>query len=357
MLDAAHADGLPLQLVVLGTPAAGGDACSIAEALREHAGEARIVVVTAAGLRGDAARCRKLGVSAYLTHPVSERDLLQALQLVISKDRGSPATELVTRHSLRERRRHLSLLLAEGDPAARKLALRLLGKLGHNTTLARDCRDAVEHARREVFDAILVDLDVPDRGGIETSLQLRALELARGTRTPIVALSAHPMAGEREQCLAAGIDSYVPKPLEISRLMQVLDGIGHASNAPAPGVSPDAALVFDRKAVLDNLGGDTELLQALAMTFVDTHGDMLAKLSSAVREGDWGSSYRAAHALKGAAGNFGAGAVTEAALAVERAAKNANAAETAAAARQLTSLIDALAQALRQEIDDASVAA
>jgi HPt (histidine-containing phosphotransfer) domain-containing protein len=92
------------------------------------------------------------------------------------------------------------------------------------------------------------------------------------------------------------------------------------------------------------------------MTFVDTHGDMLAKLSGAVREGDWDGSYRAAHALKGAAGNFGSAAVTDAALAVERAAKNAAAAETAAAARQLASLIDTLARALRQEIDDANVA-
>jgi CheY-like chemotaxis protein len=347
-LDAARAEGQPVDLVVLGSQAAGEDGCATAELLRKHAGATHIVVVTAAGLRGDAARCRKLGVSAYLTQPVSNRDLLEALQLVMRRNRKSQAQELVTRHSLRERRRHLTLLLAGGDPAGRKFALRLLRKLGHHATLAFDGRDAVEHARREVFDAILIDLDTPDGGGIDVARQIRTLDPGRPTPARVIALTARSVAGDRSEYHAASIDAFISKPLEMFRLAQVLDGIEHPS-----GTAP----AFDRRAVLDNLGGDTELLQALATTFLDTHGDSLEKLRAAVRGGDWEGSYRAAHALKGAAGNFSATAVIDAALAVERSARKGDAAETRAAARDLESRIDALADALREEFDAAPLAA
>ncbi len=181
-----------------------------------------IMMLSSAGQRGDAERCRELGIAAYLTKPVRQADLLEAVTASLG-ERSDDRRPLVTHHSIRETRRKLHVLLVEDNLINQKVATNLLERRGHTVRIAQNGREAVEACGRAEFDVILMDLQMPEMGGLEATHRIRTREGAVGHHTPIIAMTAHAMKGDRERCLAAGMDSYVAKPIKPAEFFDVLE--------------------------------------------------------------------------------------------------------------------------------------
>ena len=191
-------------------------------------GALKSILLAAKGERGDGVRCRELGVDAYLARPFEEAELLEIIQEVCSRTAAADAATalLITRHILRESRRPLHLLLAEDNPVNAKLATRLLEKRGHSVTVVTNGRQAVEAVAQDRFDAVLMDVQMPEMDGLEATAAIRAQERESGGHLPIVAMTAHAMKEDKERCLAAGMDGYISKPIKAQRLFEVIEELG-----------------------------------------------------------------------------------------------------------------------------------
>ncbi len=180
----------------------------------------KFIMLSSAGQRGDALRCKELGISAYLTKPLQEFDLRECILTVLG---GTPSdgvsTTLVTRHSLRESR----ILLAEDSVINQRLAIRLLEKAGHTVVIANNGREAVSAVENERFDVVLMDVEMPIMNGLEATASIRENEKANGHYTRIIAMTAHALKGDRERFLAAGMDGYISKPIQPSELYNAIE--------------------------------------------------------------------------------------------------------------------------------------
>ena len=203
------------------------DGFTFIERLRQNslaAAESKIIMLTSAGQRGDAARCRELGVAAYLTKPIRQSELLDCLVHVLGTSRsGLESAALVTRHALREEKRKLHVLLAEDNAVNQKLAERLLEKHGHTVTVTTNGREALAALDRETFDVVLMDVQMPEMDGFEATAAIREREQSAGGHLPIIAMTAHAMRGDQERCLAAGMDGYIAKPIRTKELIALLE--------------------------------------------------------------------------------------------------------------------------------------
>jgi len=185
---------------------------------------ATIVMLTSGGQRGDAARCRELGISAYLLKPVKQSDLFAAIVKTLNrKAEGGETIKLETRHTLREAHRPLRILLAEDNPINQKLAVRILNNIGHSVVVAQNGEEAVGCYQRESFDLVLMDIQMPRMDGLQATEKIRSLEKETGKHIPIVAMTAHAMKGDEEKCLSAGMDAYISKPIKLQGLYAIID--------------------------------------------------------------------------------------------------------------------------------------
>jgi two-component system sensor histidine kinase/response regulator len=221
--------GTLFRLVLLDGQMAEMDGFSVAEDIRkdpELAGTA-LVVLTSAGRQGDGARCRALGIGAYLMKPIGQAELLEAVLAVLGMPPDAPL-HVVTRHSLREDRRRLRILLAEDNMVNQVVAARLLGKRGHTVVVAgtgKEALAALDDPGSTGFDLILMDVQMPDMDGFEATAIIRAREKSTGHHLPIIAMTARAMKGDEERCLAAGMDGYTSKPIEVEQLFATIDRV------------------------------------------------------------------------------------------------------------------------------------
>jgi PAS domain S-box-containing protein len=184
---------------------------------------ATIMMLSSAGQRGDARRCRELGVASYLTKPVRHGELLDAILTALGTwpiKEAAPA--LVTRHSLREASDHLSILLVEDNAVNQVLAVRLLEKRGHSVTVAGNGKDALAALEKRFFNLVFMDVQMPEMDGFEATAAIREKEKTSGNHLPIIAMTAHAMVGDKERCLEAGMDDYITKPIRIEELSDLL---------------------------------------------------------------------------------------------------------------------------------------
>jgi len=184
---------------------------------------ATIMMLTSSGHLGDAARCRQLGISAYLVKPIRPAELLDAICLIVQKSAPKTAVPLVTRHILREIRHRTLVLLVEDNPVNQKLAVALLEKRGFAVTTAGNGKVALAALEREPFDLVLMDVQMPEMDGLEATSAIREGEKSTGRHVPIIAMTAHALKGDQERCLAAGMDAYVSKPIRTSELFETIE--------------------------------------------------------------------------------------------------------------------------------------
>ena len=224
MMVQAQRAGRAYAFVLLDAQLPGIDGYAVAERVqREPQLAGSIIMCTGVGQRGDAARCRELGVAAYLSKPVHPSELLDTLLAVFHGGaQVNDATHLVTRHSLREAGAGHSILVTEDHDVNQVLATRVLSKLGHRVRIANNGREALAAVAGERFDLVLMDIQMPEMGGLEAAAAIRSLEAGTGARVPIIALTANAMQGDRDACLAAGMDDYLTKPFSAAQIDALL---------------------------------------------------------------------------------------------------------------------------------------
>jgi two-component system sensor histidine kinase/response regulator len=192
------------------------------------------IMLTSGGQRGDGVRCKELGIAAYLIKPVLQADLLDALlQVLASSDAVAQPAQVITRHRLREGR-PLRILLAEDNQVNQMLASRLLEREGHTVVVAGDGAQALDTLGSQSFDLVLMDAQMPVMDGFEATAAIRRLEENTGTHIPIIAMTAHAMVGDRQRCLRAGMDGYIPKPVNAHELYETIETVlAHAESGRA----------------------------------------------------------------------------------------------------------------------------
>jgi CheY-like chemotaxis protein len=205
------------------------------------------------------------------------------------------------------------VLLAEDNIVNQRVAAGLLTRRGHRVTIVENGKLALEALERQKFDLVLMDLQMPEMGGLEATSAIRARERKMGGHLRIVAMTAHAMSGDRERCLAAGMDDYLSKPIDQARLFEAVEqGPGGAQAAPA------APQPIDLARALERLGGDEQLFADVIRVFLEDCPDRLGAIKAAVDARNGDAIRRTAHALKGAASNLAATEVFEAAKTLER---------------------------------------
>ncbi len=340
----------PPQLMLLDAHMPEMDGFTLMENLKLHPElpMATVMMLTSGGQRGDARRCQELGISGYLTKPVRQWELREAITKVLGAKRETKAsTYLVTRHSLRETRKHLNILLAEDNATNREVAVRLLTKRGHTVAVAENGKQAMAKFETDSFDLILMDVQMPEMDGFEATAAIRGKEKDRGTRIPIIAMTAHAMKGDRERCLAAGMDEYISKPIAVEELIKVTEGLNIAPRNTA-GISEYSVETFDLAGAMAHVCDDENLLLDLAKMFCTESPKMLAAARVALEANDAGALRRAAHSMKGSVGTFAARRAMEAAKNLEDLAAAGDLERAGAAYEALVVQADVLRQALDQ---------
>jgi CheY-like chemotaxis protein len=269
------------------------------------------MMLTSATRPEDVARCREQGVAAYLVKPIRRDELLETIRNVLSERVEQPTRLHLPQHrSINDRRRGVRILLAEDNPVNQAVALRVLEKQGHRAVAAGNGQEALrvlEKTAWDGFDLILMDVQMPEMDGFAATAAIREREKETGTHIPIVAMTAHAMKGDRERCLAAGMDDYISKPIrakDLSDLIEKLVGIPATPPQP-PAVASSAPCVPDRKMLQEFFDGDPEFLAEVVGIFLKESPRQLTTIREAIAGGNAVLLEQTAHSLKGSVSNFG----------------------------------------------------
>jgi PAS domain S-box-containing protein len=371
-LERAHAAGRTFELVLLDARMPDLDGFAVAERIRREPALAGVTVMllTSDVMSGDLARCRTLGVARHLVKPFTPTELLNAVLLALgqSVEPSTPVERAVQDASTKR----LHVLVAEDNAVNQRVIVRLLEKMGHIPILAYNGQEAVEAYESRPFDVVLMDVQMPVMDGLAATRAIRESE-ARNPgrrRLPIMALTAYAMRGDRERCLAAGMDDYLTKPVKPDELSAALNHLVGADAAPADGATsavaepPDRARAggaeapvagepvpvavgdtapeagFDFSAALNYVGGDRELLDELFGIFVEDAPIRMKAIRHAIGSGEATELTREAHTLKGSLKVIGATTAAGLAQGLEALGRDGNMGEA-----------DKLAIALEREMD------
>ena len=339
-----------------------------------------IIVLTSVGNIGDGKKCRDIGVDGYLTKPIRQYELREAIKAVLDPSRNREIQRkpmLVTRHTIAEAyRRKFRILLAEDYPTNQKVAIGHLHSAGYQVDLAENGQQAVEAFKREPYDLILMDIQMPVMDGYAVTKEIRNLEcgnkdshsddsdirnpISKIHKVPIIAMTAHAMEGYREKCLRAGMNDYITKPLRRTEFLTIVDKwtkkigvvrlpnselesksekpkstaiVSHQS-APADSQSSIATSQSNDVApmnfemVLEDFDGDKGLLMEAMDLFLKSVRSQIGVLRQAISNGDAGLVRKEAHAIKGGAANLTADDLSRVALELENNGKTGNLGES-----------------------------
>ncbi|MCB0209781.1 MAG: response regulator [Anaerolineae bacterium] len=346
LMEQTAADGNPFALVILDAMMPEMDGFSLAQQIKQnsHLLQSTIMMLSSLDRPDDMERCRELGLELYLTKPITQSELLNAILIALNVQPIMTNGEYALTHqTLAKSQRPLRILLAEDAEINQRLVVDLLKLWGHTTHVVENGQTALDALEKEAFDLVLMDVEMPIMDGIEVTHRIREREQGTGNHLPIVALTAHAMAGDRERFLAVGMDAYLPKPIQVEELMAVIQEmiaryeiVMAASNEPA----------FDRDQALRRLGGDTDLLQSLADILIDSLPDLQAQIEQAITQEDGEALRRAAHKVKSSVGPFSATAAYEAAYSLEQVGEQDQIAQAEPAFNHLKQELSRLKEAL-----------
>jgi two-component system sensor histidine kinase/response regulator len=307
-----------------------------------------VMMLTSSGLHHDGARAREAGIAACLTKPVKQSDLLETI-LALTGPEGRPVGPAEPPPAV-PRRRRLRVLIAEDNAVNQKLVVTLLRQRGHRVVAVSTGREAVEHAATGRFDLVLMDVQMPEMGGLEATAAIRDRERSTGGHVRIVAMTAHAMSGDRERCLEAGMDGYLAKPLRADELIAAVEeGTGRPADGAPDHAGDDAARPaprVDEVALLAAFGGQRALLRDVIDVFLTDSRTRLEEMRHAARARDATALAAGAHSLKGSIGLFLGGDAFDAARRIERDARAGDLTGAEEACADLERQTSALAEAL-----------
>jgi CheY-like chemotaxis protein len=248
-----------------------------------------------------------LGASV-VTKPAKQSELWDAIITALHVPVLHEARPSAARKRSRAPRQPLRILLAEDNPVNQEVAVHLIERRGHSVIVAENGKQAIEALERHKFDLVLMDVQMPEMGGLEATKIIREKEKASGQHLPIIAMTAHAMQGDREKCIEAGMDGYLGKPIDPKTFLQTVEGIAESNIASEPVESEEsksARTALDREALLARFSGNRKLLRNIVRTFGEDCPRMMNRVRNALTTRDAVALADAAHALKGSIGNFG----------------------------------------------------
>ncbi len=308
-----------------------------------------IMMLSSSGQREAIARCRDLGVSLYLTKPVRQLHLLRSIASAFSRNGSIGQVSMTTPVAAEAPKvRSLRILLAEDNAVNQRVASSLLERRGHTVVCASNGREAIAKFN-ESFDLVLMDVQMPEIGGFDATAEIRRIESKKGGHVPIIALTARAMKGDREECLKAGMDGYLSKPVRPSELYEAVAQFCDldadvASIATVEKKDTDSCI--DVGALLAVTGGNRQLLSDLAVMFRDESRAMLEQIRIAVAHGDNYTLQTVAHTLKGSSATLTGYAAARLAAELEKLGSTYEARSGQSAYRELEREIRALNDAL-----------
>jgi len=328
LLRKARESGEPYRLVLSDANMPGMDGFALAEEIKQHTGldNTIIMMLTSGDRPGDISRCEQLGIASYLLKPTKQSELFDAIVMAlgVTSLEDEDAERLAADQP--SRLRPLHVLLAEDSLVNQKLAVGLLEKYGHTVVVANHGREAIATLESQVFDLVIMDVQMPEIDGYEATAIIRAKEKQAGTHIPIIAMTAHAMKGDRERCLEAGMDDYVSKPVRSKQLFETIESLLGTSTEPKlrPGETPPDEEVVDWSEALRTVDGDHELLRDVVESFLEESPKLMAALRQAVAGSAAADLQKAAHKLKGTVCCFGESRVFENASQLERMGQDGN---------------------------------
>lgn len=329
-LRQASAGDQPFRLAITDLNLPVMDGLSLAKILREDARLKSLGLVAICPLSSGGPEREVLNASfdAVLSKPLRRDNLRQCLvsllgpQAVTGQASGNTAKAVqADQPSLRAR-----ILLAEDNPVNQQLAMHLLTRMGHRVDVASNGREAVEALAKLPYDLVFMDCQMPEMDGFDATREIRSWADDKG-RVPIIAMTAHAMAGDRERCLAAGMDDYVAKPINPRDLAEAVARQLQARDTTAPPMPTQrttvqsATPIFDLQDLLARVDGDLDLANVLARMFMEGAPSSLAMLEEAMARGDYPAVRLKAHGLKGELGSLSATAAAQSAGTLEKTAK------------------------------------
>jgi signal transduction histidine kinase/DNA-binding response OmpR family regulator len=340
-LQLAHEEGHPFVMVLTDAHMPGMDGFALAERIKRDRrfADISVVMLTSAGEPGDATRCRQLQVETYLTKPIQQVQLQETLQEIMGRANvgahghmpllksqevlqetmgrwpqsgvESTTEAQAARPQRTDHRTGLKILVAEDNPVNQLLATRLLEKRHHQLVVVGnglEALGALERHRNKAFDLILMDVQMPEMNGFEVTRIIREREKKHSGHIPIIAMTAHAMKGDRDRCVAAGMDGYVSKPIQVQELFAVVDAVAEQINdAKCEKASTrEGQEVLDKATALANLGGDEHLLAEAGHMFLVECSRLMSEVREAIHLNNASALEHAAHTIKGSVGTFAA---------------------------------------------------
>jgi len=309
------------------------DGLEVAERIKAEPSiaDVQMIMLTSLGLRGDARKVKKSGVSAYLTKPVRQLDLRSSLLTLIGQGPKHESPQLVTRHSIAEDRRqqlNMHILVVEDNETNQTVVTSMLRKFGCTVELASDGREAVAAFSETSYSLILMDCQMPVMDGYQATAEIRRLEDQKGAinHTPIIALTANALQGDKEKCLTAGMDDYLSKPFKQNEIIKVLEKWstgGSALFAEDEVAIPvqlsekeeEASSPIDRTALNTlkelQIEGEPDIIERIIGAYLRSSEPLVSKLRTAVIENDFEIVHNSAHSLKSSSANVGAMTLSE----------------------------------------------
>ena len=323
----------PFDLVILDMDMPEMDGMAVARQIKQMPAiaDTPMIMLTSVGMRGDASEARKCGISAYLTKPVRQSDLLATLVNVIRGGPSRDAQQLITHYSIAEERQGFDgkVLVAEDNPTNQDVVRGMLRKLGCRVDLAANGGEAVEVAMSQDYDLILMDCQMPVLDGYQATAEIRRMEREnnQGRHTPIIALTANALKGDKEKCLAAGMDDYMSKPFRVSAIRTMIEHwVSVQSPADAASVDSwreetpvlsdvetgeavDRSVLYALKDL--QIDGEPDFMKKVVTTFLAGSDEQIPRLETALAQNDTENMRFIAHRFKSSSANVGAMQLSE----------------------------------------------
>ncbi len=350
-LEKAYDQGIPFGLVLLDVQMPSMDGFAVAEQIKASPRTSTVpLIMLSSSTPLDDDRCKELQVAAHLSKPIKQADLFSCLIKALGGppklDEPANTTTIVdnsNRSTPAISSRPLLILLAEDNVVNQRVAVGILEKRGHTVVIANNGKEAIQAVATQRFDLVLMDVQMPEMDGIEATGLIRRAEAAREKHTPIVAMTAHAMKGDRERCLEAGMDDYLTKPIEVKELLMTIDRLASAKSGNRDPVGPTPSLdtatrngqpaarnrlasskgpadgmqAVDLTTLLARVENDWDLLHEMIALFLESSPPLLAEIEVGMARHDRQTVERTAHALKGAMQSISAVPAAEAASNLE----------------------------------------
>ncbi len=381
LFNEASGSGTPYRLILLDMQMPEVDGFDVAKMIKDvpSGKDVKIIMLSSMGERGDSERCKAVSISGYLSKPIKQSDLFDAIMMTMGLSSEETPT-VITRHKIYEERESYNILLAEDNLINQTLATKLLETRGHRVALASNGIEAVEAFKKGDFDLVLMDIQMPKMDGFEATREIRKTEDRRQRtedkgqapedsikakqapdanqstinnqqstiqRVPIIAMTAHAMTGDREKCISAGMDDYVSKPIKPEALFSAINKVARKSQTKKAqkrpqhpqGATPFSPTTFNLSSAMETALGNEDLFREIAGMFIESWPDYIARIKEGITGNDAVLLEREAHSLKGAVGNFGAKEVYDAAYCLEKLGKEGTMATAQEALSNLESAV------------------